>query len=115
VSIVDMGATSDVSTEEKRKSEAKETDKVTYKTFVNNQLALAKQQGSNTLIIAKGSPYLIPPHLDNADASILIYDDKNYSNQSAQYESAGFNASIDIILGVLQAEGKLPVSMLPAH
>jgi beta-N-acetylhexosaminidase len=115
VSIVDMGATSDVSTEEKRKSEAKATDKVTYKTFVDNQLALAKQQGSYTLIIAKGSPYLIQPHFDNANARILIYDDKSYRNHYAEYESAGFNASIDIILGVLQAEGKLPVSMRSIH
>jgi hypothetical protein len=50
------------------------------------------------------------PHLESADACLLIFDDKTYKNKTGQFESAGFNASSDILFGVLEAQGELPVS-----
>lgn len=111
VSIVDMGATSDYQKELKKTNKSSyKTEAITYKQWIEKSLALAKFEGVNTLVIAKGSPYLIMPHLESADACLLIFDDKTYKNKTGQFESAGFNASSDILFGVLEAQGELPVS-----
>ena len=110
VSIVDMGATSDFVPLSK-KEQNKSVNTITFKELVMRELLTAKTHGAKTLVIAKGSPYLVQPYLQNADASILIYDDKAFKNEQNKYESAGINASIGIIFGLLKAQGVLPVEL----
>ncbi|MGB0937020.1 MAG: glycoside hydrolase family 3 protein [Colwellia sp.] len=108
VSIVDMGATSDHQKAlNKSNTTHKEAVATTYKQWVEKALALSKFKGASTLVIAKGSPYLITPHLESADACLLIFDDKTYQNTDGEFVSTGFNASADILFGVSKAEGNI--------
>ncbi len=82
-----------------------------YGQLVQLQTALAKEQKIKTLLIAKGSPFLIAPYLDNVDTALLTFDDKIMTDSNNQYFSAGLNASIAIATGQQQAKGVLPVTL----
>lgn len=81
----------------------------TYDQLVQLQMALAKKQTAKSLLIAKGSPFLISPFLKSADAALLIFDDKVMQNSKGNYRSAGINASLAIAVGASQAKGILPI------
>jgi len=81
-----------------------------YDQLVQWQIALAKKYAVKSLLIARGSPYLISPYLKSVDSALLIFDDKVIKNSKGDYISAGINASLAIAVGASQAKGVLPVS-----
>jgi len=113
-SVVDIGGVEDLLTNTAKLSN--EQDKVSYAQLLTKQLQQAQQQKVTSILIAKGSPYLLQPYTYLTDAIIVTFDDRIYqkgdeqSNQSQTY-SPGYNTSLAIVFGKQKALGKLPVSL----
>nr|MBL0711427.1 hypothetical protein [Colwellia sp.] len=85
--------------------------KANYGQLVKLQLAFAKEQKITSLLIAQGSPFLVTPFLNSADAVLLTFDDKIMVDNDGVNFSAGLNASIAIAIGMQQVKGVLPVTL----
>ena len=115
VSAVDLGGVDDLVKQaiNKHKSGqvAVNTKQANYGQLVQLQLALAKEQGIKSLLIAQGSPFLIAPFLEDVDSALLTFDDRVMADTNGQVFSAGFNASMAIATGQLKVNGVLPVTV----
>jgi beta-N-acetylhexosaminidase len=108
-SLVDLGGMDDLTPS--YGSAAQQQDKLTYATLLKQQLTLAGKLKMPSILIAKGSPFLINEYSELADAVLLNFDDRIYSSVSQQAISPGFNASMAVVFGEIQALGKLPVTL----
>ncbi|PKG85480.1 beta-hexosaminidase [Colwellia sp. 75C3] len=108
-SLVDLGGMDDLTPS--YGSAVQQQTKLTYATLLKQQLILAGKLNTPSILIAKGSPFLINEYSELADAVLLNFDDRIYENASQQAISPGFNTSMAVILGESQALGKLPVTL----
>jgi beta-N-acetylhexosaminidase len=113
-SVVDTGGVEDLLTKgipaKNRHSEA------SYGQLLSYQLQQANKQNVPSVLIAKGSPYLLRPYFQLADSILVTFDDHIYQNRAgepneAQAFSTGYIASMSIISGQKKARGTLPVSL----
>ena len=84
--------------------------------LLSYQLQQAQQQKVPSVLIAKGSPYLLHPYIDLASTILVNFDDHIYQKideQSGKEQaySSGYITSIAIIFGKQKVRGKLPVSL----
>lgn len=108
-SLVDLGGMDDL--KPSYGSVKQQQQKRTFSTALKQQLALANKYEIASILIAKGSPFLVDEYSELAGAVLLNYDDRIYMNREKQWESPGFNASVAVILGQMTATGKLPVTL----
>ena len=92
-------------------SAAVQQQKLTYSTLLKQQLTLARELSTRSILIAKGSPFLINEYSALADTVLLNFDDRVYQDKNQQAISPGFNASMAVIFDVNKAVGKLPVTL----
>lgn len=114
-SVVDIGGAEDLLTQN---SAINVPNKVSYAQLLRAQLQQAKQLQVTSVLIAKGSPYLLKPYVKLADSILVTFDDRIYQQQyhqpaqeKEQAYSPGYNTCMAIILGQQKALGKLPVSL----
>jgi len=112
-SAVDIGGAEDVLTQAYSKNEQ---GNVSYKQLLTYQLQQAQKKEIASVLIVKGSPYLVQPYTKLADVILITFDDRIYSKKEKQAEkkqaySPGYNTSIAIVFGMQKALGKLPVSL----
>jgi len=92
-------------------SAAQQQEKLTYSSFLKQQLILARKLRTPSILIAKGSPFLINEYSELADSVLLNFDDRLFETDNQHVISPGFNASIAVIFNEKQAQGKLPVTL----
>lgn len=109
-SLVDLGGMDDLTPS--YGTAQQQEQKLTYAKILKQQLILAAKNNTPSIVIAKGSPFLIKEYAELSDAVVLNFDDRIYENKQQQLISPGFNASIAVIFGLLDATGKLPVTTL---
>ena len=113
-SVVDVGGVEDLITTSTLLNEAQ--DKINYAQLLTKQLQQAHQQKVSSILVAKGSPYLLQPYTDFADAILVTFDDRIYqkpntkANEEAAY-SPGYNTAMAIVFGKQNILGKLPVTL----
>jgi len=112
-SLVDLGGMDDlvVGLTPSYGSATQQQKKLTYGLLLKQQLTLADELGTPSILIAKGSPFLIKEYSELSDAVLLNFDDRIYERKSQQAISPGFNASIATIFGLMNATGVLPVRL----
>lgn len=115
-SLVDLGGMDDAlvsygSAQEKQQ-------KRTYEALLQQQLAYSQQQKVPSILIAKGSPYLLSDYSKFTDAVLLNFDDRIYADESSregknqiEMVSPGIKTSIQVIFNQQLAKGVLPVSL----
>ncbi|WP_232769273.1 glycoside hydrolase family 3 protein [Colwellia sp. Bg11-28] len=108
-SLVDLGGMDDLTPS--YGSAAQQQKKLTYATLLKQQLTLAGKLGKPSILIAKGSPFLINEYSELADAVLLNFDDRIYESKNQQSISPGFNASMAVVFNERKALGKLPVTL----
>ncbi len=108
-SLVDLGGMDDLTPS--YGSAAQQQKKLTYATLLKQQLTLARKLNTPSILIAKGSPFLINEYSELADAVLLNFDDRIYESKNQQAISPGFNASLAVIVNERKALGKLPVTL----
>jgi len=108
-SLVDLGGMDDLTPS--YGSATQQQQKLTYATLLKQQLALAAKLKTPTIVIAKGSPFLINEYSELADAVLLNFDDRIYESENEEIVSPGFNASLAVIVNESKALGKLPVTL----
>ncbi|PKI13288.1 beta-hexosaminidase [Colwellia sp. 12G3] len=108
-SLVDLGGMDDLTPS--YGSAAQQQEKLTYATLLKQQLIQAAKLKTPSILIAKGSPFLISEYSELADAVLLNFDDRIYSTASEQAISPGFNASMAVIVNESKALGTLPVTL----
>ncbi len=108
-SLVDLGGMDDLTPS--YGSAAQQQKKLTYATLLKQQLTFARKLGTPSIVIAKGSPFLIKEYSELADSVLLNFDDRIYENESKQVISPGFNASMAVVFNESKALGKLPVTL----
>lgn len=113
-SAVDTGGAEDLLTHVIAMTKAE--NKVDYKLLLSYQLQQAQKQNIPSVLIAKGSPYLLHPYRDLASTILVNFDDHIYNevagnSMKAVRYSSGYMASMAIIFGKKQVKGKLPVSL----
>ena len=108
-SLVDLGGMDDLTPS--YGSAREQQTKLTYQTMLTEQLTQAKSRHLPTVLIAKGSPFLLAPYRSLVDTLLLNYDDRIYQNNQQQLISPGFNASMQVIFDTGQAQGQLPVTL----
>jgi len=108
-SAVDIGGAEDVLSE--ALSRNNEKNKVSYKQLLTYQLQQAQQNKITSVLVVKGSPYLLQPYTGLADAILVTFDDRIYQKDNETLYSPGYNTSIAIVLGMQKALGKLPVTL----
>ena len=108
-SLVDLGGMDDLTPS--YGSAAAQQQKLTYSTLLKQQLALAAKASTPTILIAKGSPFLINEYSELVDTVLLNFDDRIYQDNNHQAISPGFNASMSVIVNEGLGHGKLPVTL----
>jgi beta-N-acetylhexosaminidase len=108
-SLVDLGGMDDLTPS--YGSARQQQTKLTYQTMLTEQLTQAKNRHLPTVLIAKGSPFLLAPYRGLVDTLLLNYDDRIYQNNQQQFISPGFNASMQVIFDTGKAQGQLPVTL----
>ena len=108
-SLVDLGGMDDLTPS--YGSAAAQQQKLTYSTLLKQQLALAAKVSTPTILIAKGSPFLINEYSELVDTVLLNFDDRIYQDNNHQAISPGFNASMSVIVNEGLGHGKLPVTL----
>ncbi len=108
-SLVDLGGMDDLTPS--YGSAAQQQEKLTYATFLKQQLTLAHKLKTPSILIAKGSPFLINEYSELADGVLLNFDDRIYEGENKQSISPGFNASMAVIFNENKALGELPVTL----
>jgi len=112
-SVVDIGGAEDLLT---NATVMHEQDKVSYGQLLSEQLKQAEKQKVTSVMIAKGSPYLLQPYVKLTSAILVTFDDHIYQSAGEQFNkgqaySSGYNTSMAIVLGNKKALGKLPVNL----
>ncbi len=107
-SVVDLGGAEDLLTKAKL---VNENNSLSYGKLLKLQLQQAKLQHVTSVLIAKGSPYLLQPYQTIVDAVLVTFDDRIYQDVNNQAYSPGFNTSIGIVIGKQRVLGELPVSL----
>ncbi len=110
-SLVDLGGMDDLTPS--YGSGEEQQRKLTYQALLTEQLTQAKKLNLPTMLIAKGSPFLLTPYSNLVDTLLLNYDDRIYLNNQQKLISPGFNASMQVIFNTGESRGKLPVSLEP--
>ncbi len=108
-SLVDLGGMDDLTPS--YGSAAQQQKKLTYATLLKQQLIVARKLGKPSILIAKGSPFLINEYSELADGVLLNFDDRIYEGENKQSISPGFNASMAVIFNENKALGELPVTL----
>jgi len=113
-SVVDTGGAEDLLTQ--INSVSNKQDKAGYRLLLSYQLQQAQQQKIPSVLIAKGSPYLLQPYSALTDTMLVTFDDHIYQKKDQQTNkvqaySSGYTTSMAIIFGKQKALGKLPVSL----
>lgn len=113
-SVVDIGGAEDLLAN--ATLEKNEQDKVSYGQLLSEQLQQAHQQKVTSILLAKGSPYLLHPYVKLADSILVTFDDHIYQNgeeelSQDQAYSPGYNTSMGIVFGRQKALGRLPISL----
>jgi len=108
-SLVDLGGMDDLTPS--YGSATQQLQKLTYATLLKQQLTLAGKFETPSILIAKGSPFLINEYSELADAVLLNFDDRIYESEDKQAISPGFNASMAVIVNESKALGQLPVTL----
>jgi beta-N-acetylhexosaminidase len=108
-SLVDLGGMDDLIPS--YGSAAQQQEKLTYSSFLKQQLILARKLRTPSILIAKGSPFLINEYSELADSVLLNFDDRLFETDNQHVISPGFNASMAVIFNEKQAQGKLPVTL----
>ena len=106
-SVVDIGGAEDLLTQAYSKNEQ---GKVSYEQLLTYQLQQAQLRKVTSVLIVKGSPYLLQIYTELADAILVTFDDRIYQKDKDAL-SPGYNTSLSILLGMQKARGKLPVSL----
>ena len=101
-SLVDLGGMDDLTPS--YGSAAQQQEKLTYATFLKQQLTLAHKLKTPSILIAKGSPFLINEYSELADSVLLNFDDRLFENDNQQIISPGFNASMAVIFNEKKAQ-----------
>ena len=107
-SLVDIGGAEDI---DSQKYSLNKQDKVSYQQLLSQQLKQAKQKNVPSVLVAKGSPYLLHPYRDQTDIIIATFDDRIYEVDDTVSYSPGYQTSIAIIFGTQQLRGSLPVNL----
>lgn len=113
-SVVDSGGAEDLLSQ--ITSMKAEPNNVNYGLLLKYQLQQAQKQKVPSVLIVKGSPYLLQPYIDLTDTVLVTFDDHIYqkedhkSNKQQAY-SSGYTSSMAIVVGEQKALGKLPVSL----
>ena len=112
-SVVDIGGAEDLLTQN---SKINAQTKVSYGQLLSEQLQQAQQLQVTSIVVAKGSPYLLKPYMKLANSIIVTFDDHIYQKDDEQSNtgqafSSGYNTSMAIVCGKQKALGKLPVSL----
>ncbi len=134
-SLVDIGGMDDLASVKTRiyGSEAVKQKKHSYAQALKDKLESAKKQQVTSVLIAKGSPYLLGDYRNLVDVILLNFDDRIYSlatntntstnsenerdsvtldqQNETQLNSPGFNASIAAVFLSQPVHGRLPVSL----
>jgi len=108
-SLVDLGGMDDLMPS--YGSAAQQQKKLTYATLLKQQLTLARKLGTPSILVAKGSPFLINEYSELADSVLLNFDDRIYESENKQSISPGFNASMAVVFNESKALGKLSVTL----
>jgi beta-N-acetylhexosaminidase len=113
-SVVDTGGAEDLLTQ--ITSMQHKQDKVGYRLLLSSQLQQAQKQKVPSVLIAKGSPYLLHPYSKLTDTILVTFDDHIYQKidektKVEQMYSSGYTASVAIVFGQQKALGELPVSL----
>jgi beta-N-acetylhexosaminidase len=108
-SLVDLGGMDDLTPS--YGSATQQQQKLTYATILKQQLTLAAKFETPSILIAKGSPFLINEYSELADAVLLNFDDRIYESEDKQVVSPGFNASMAVVFNESTALGQLPVTL----
>ncbi|MBU2870340.1 glycoside hydrolase family 3 N-terminal domain-containing protein [Colwellia sp. E2M01] len=113
-SLVDLGGMDDMKAKIKPTYGSKDwqQQKQTYANLLTQQLILATKLNTASVLIAKGSPFLLQQYSELSDVVLLNFDDRVYQDEFGQMISPGFNASIHAVFGVINTSGQLPVSAL---
>ena len=114
ISVVDTGGAEDLLTQ--TMTMKREQNKISYGTLLTDQLMQAQQKNIPSVLIAKGSPYLLHPYIDLASSVLVNFDDHIYQKideQSGKEQaySSGYITSMAIIFGEQKVRGKLPVTL----
>ncbi len=107
-SVVDIGGAEDILTQVYLSTEQ---DKVSYQQLLSLQLQQAKQRKIPSVLVAKGSPYLLTPYNDMTDAILVTFDDRIYKKEAKISYSPGYQTSIAIVFGQQNPQGQLPVNL----
>jgi beta-N-acetylhexosaminidase len=113
-SVVDTGGAEDLLTQ--ITSMQHKQDKVGYRLLLSSQLQQAQKKKVPSVLIAKGSPYLLHPYSQLTDTILVTFDDHIYQKRdeksnTEQAYSSGYTTSMAIIFGQQKARGKLPISL----
>jgi beta-N-acetylhexosaminidase len=113
-SVVDSGGAEDLLSQVT--SMKAKSNKVNYGLLLRYQLQQAQKQKVPSVLVAKGSPYLLHPYTDLTDTVLVTFDDHIYQKTDQQTTkkyaySSGYTSSMAIIFGKQKALGKLPVSL----
>jgi beta-N-acetylhexosaminidase len=122
-SLVDIGGMDDLASIKTRAygSETEKHKKQSYSQLLKEKLISAKKQNLMSVLVAKGSPYLLSDYKHLAEIVLLNFDDRIYSltNENLRHDkqpkeqviSPGFNAAMAIVFSQRQAGGSLPVTL----
>jgi len=128
-SLVDIGGMDDLASIKTRVygSEEAKNKKHSYSQLLKAKLTAAKKEKIVSVLIAKGSPYLLSDYNDLVDVILLNFDDRIYSLASAteggsenltqakqgetMLNSPGFNAAMAVVFSSKPELGLLPVSL----
>lgn len=113
-SVVDIGGAEDLLTQVS--SLTKEEANLNYGLLLSFQLQQAQKKKISSILIAKGSPYLLAPYIDIAGTILVTFDDRIYQKTDEEYNkeqtfSSGYTTSMAIVFGKQRALGKLPISL----
>ena len=108
-SLVDLGGMDDLTPS--YGCGAEQQQKLTYASLLKQQLVLSNKKNIPSIVIAKGSPFLIEQYSELADVVLLNFDDRVYKNSDKQAISPGYNASLSVIFNENIAAGTLPVTL----
>jgi beta-N-acetylhexosaminidase len=122
-SLVDIGGMDDLASSKTRVygSAAEKQKMHSYGQLLKAMLTRARKQAITSVLIAKGSPYLLHDYTDVVDVILLNFDDRIYRLPSEpsvntdlaekQLASPGYNAAVAVIFAQQSADGHLPVSL----
>ena len=107
-SVVDIGGAEDLQRQVQLNNEK---GKVSYEQLLIQQLKQAQQKKVTSVLMVKGSPYLLQPYDELVNSILVTFDDRIYQKGEGSANSPGYNTSVAIIFGQQRALGKLPVSL----